>query len=103
MKFILSLALLAATATLVTAQPTPPALPVAQAGEVRTVERGPHHRVLGWTVAEPTPDGGTRAVEHRVVELATGMHYLRNGQWQENARPGPNTTVWTRAPPCCKC
>lgn len=109
MKTLLSLTLILATTTLVTAQPTPPALPVARAGEVRTVERGPHHRVLGWTVAEPTPDGGTRAVEHRVVELASGLHYQDpSGQWLESqevietypdgcvARQGPVKIVFAR-------
>ena len=38
-------------------------------------EIGPHHRVLTWTTTERDAAGQVREVPHRVVEIASGMHY----------------------------
>jgi hypothetical protein len=84
MKSLLSLTLLLALPGFVALQAAGPALPAAPAGAVRIVERGPHHRVLAWNVAEPTPYG-TREVEHQAVMLNSGMHYRGpDGQWRES-------------------
>jgi hypothetical protein len=45
------------------------------------VERGANHRVWERTVYEPGPNGTVVGKKHRVTELATGLNYLRNGQW----------------------
>lgn len=70
------------------------------------VERGPSHRVLERTTFEPNMLGEPTARKHRVVELATGMHYLENGQWKESrevieaypggaiARQGPRKVIF---------
>jgi len=50
-----------------------------QASQFQVVERGADYNVLQKT----TYEGGTNHV-HRVIELATGMHYLSNGQWIES-------------------
>lgn len=48
------------------------------------VERGPHHRVWQKEKVTTLPNG--RAITNRssVVELETGMHYLKDGHWVES-------------------
>lgn len=48
------------------------------------VERGPHHRIWERTITETRPNG--RVVERKssYTELGTGMHYWKEGQWQES-------------------
>ena len=45
------------------------------------VEQGANHQVWERTVYEPGPNGIVVGKKHRVVELATGMNYPKNGQW----------------------
>jgi len=55
MKTRLPITLLLAATSLATAQTSALTPPGGPAGEVRVLERGPHHRVLGWTVTDPPP------------------------------------------------
>jgi len=48
------------------------------------VGRDAHSRVWERTVYERGPSGQTVAQTHRYVELATGLNYWSNGQWQES-------------------
>src|SRR6478609_8708167 len=48
------------------------------------LERGPHHRVVERVLAETLPDGTVRERKSSYTELATGMHYIKDGQWQES-------------------
>ena len=109
MKILHVLSLLFALASLALAQPATRPLPAAPASEARVTERGPHHRVWTRLVAEPTPDGGTRQVERRSVELTSGLHYPGPwGDWIESregiesypggsvARQGPLKTIFAR-------
>ena len=47
------------------------------------IERGANHRVWEKTSYEPGQNGVATPRKHRYTELATGMHYLKNGQWVE--------------------
>jgi hypothetical protein len=47
-------------------------------------ERGPHHRVLERTSYRTNRLGGLVPTQHRYTELATGMHYLSDGQWVQS-------------------
>lgn len=80
----------------------------ADAGNDRAtvVERGPHHRVIERMISELQPDGTRRDRTSSYTELATGMHYLKDGQWQETqeeieifqgaaaARQGPHQVIF---------
>ncbi|MBI5386478.1 MAG: hypothetical protein HZA90_17540 [Verrucomicrobia bacterium] len=48
------------------------------------VARGPHHRVWQRTEERKLPNGRTIEEKHAYTELASGMHYWENGQWQES-------------------
>lgn len=68
-----------------------PLLPVAAPAQERNdsipatvVERGPHHRVVERIVSETLPDGTVRERKSSYTELATGMHYIKEGQWTES-------------------
>ena len=82
-KSIMVIALLVAIAakaqTGAVASGSTAALPAPTAYSV--VENGANHRVLERTVYESGPNGTVVGKKHRVVELATGMNYLNNGQW----------------------
>ena len=65
------------------------------------VERGPHHRIWHWTTPEDWPGGARLARQHRVVELATGMHYWAGDRWaesQELIEPFPDGAVARHGP-----
>ena len=47
-------------------------------------ERGPNHKIWERTVYEQTPWGPAPKI-HRYREIATGMHFLRNGQYIETS------------------
>jgi hypothetical protein len=47
------------------------------------VERGPHHKVWQRFEIETGPDGKEFRMPRQYTELASGMHYLENGQWKE--------------------
>jgi len=51
----------------------------AQPAGFAVTQRGADYKVLQNTVSE----NGTNRV-HQITELATGLHYLNNGQWQES-------------------
>src|SRR5262249_46077945 len=59
------------------AQPVSPPGPA----QARVIERGPHHAVWHWTTEDVWPDGSKQPQEHSVIEMATGLNYLDNGQW----------------------
>src|SRR5216117_3969575 len=45
------------------------------------IERGPHHARWYWTTEQVWPDGQKLTQEHSVIELATGLNFLKDGQW----------------------
>ena len=57
-------------------------VPVATA--YHEVERGPNHKLWQRETFEQGPDGQIITHVHQYKELATGMHYLQNGQWVES-------------------
>ncbi|MCI0352316.1 MAG: hypothetical protein L0Z53_23100, partial [Acidobacteriales bacterium] len=71
------------------------------------VERGPHHRTFEKTAERVEADGSVRTETERFVELATGLHYLKDNQWLETqelielfdgaaiARQGPHQVIWS--------
>ena len=48
------------------------------------VERGPHHRVWQSTIRSVDEGGRETVRTGGYVELATGLHYWKEGQWQES-------------------
>ena len=56
------------------AEPAEPTLSTAN-GDSFPGDIGPHHRVHGWTTLERDAEGVEQEVPHRVVEIASGMHY----------------------------
>jgi hypothetical protein len=50
----------------------------------RVVERGANHRVWQREIYEKRPDGTIVPHVEKITELATGMHYWKNGQWVES-------------------
>jgi hypothetical protein len=57
---------------------------LAQNPSPTVVERGPHHRIWQWTTVEQWPGGQRIERTHRVVELATGLHYWTGDGWAES-------------------
>jgi hypothetical protein len=47
-------------------------------------ERGANQRIWQKTVCTTTPSGQTISQVHSVTELATGLHYQKDGQWLES-------------------
>jgi len=66
----------------IAANPTGATLPAPTPYAV--VSRDAHSRVWERTVYERSPSGQAIAMKHRYVELATGLNYWSNGQWQES-------------------
>ena len=50
----------------------------------QTVDRGPNHKTWERVISETLPNGKTVTRKSSYVELATGMHYLKDGQWAES-------------------
>jgi len=50
----------------------------------RIIDRGPHHRT--WFISRPgvEADGTPSVITNQFTEIATGMHYEKNGQWVES-------------------
>lgn len=48
------------------------------------VERGLHHRVWQRAIIQPLPGGRSITNRSSVVELESGMHYVKDGQWLES-------------------
>jgi hypothetical protein len=48
------------------------------------VARGPNDRLWQKTIYETTRSGRRNPQVHKYTELATGLHYLQNGQWVES-------------------
>ena len=69
--FIASLALTVAS---VSAQETP----------LQVTERGPHYRIWQRVKHRVTADGEPMAHTNAYTELATGLHYKRDGQWVDS-------------------
>ena len=61
-----------------TGQPAPADTPFA------VVDRGANHRVWQRTTYETTPDGRQIPHIHEYTELATGLHYWKDGEWVES-------------------
>ena len=59
-------------------------LAAAVPGEPSVSEIGPHHRVMQRTTSETLPNGRVRTRTSSYTELAVGMHFLKDGQWQES-------------------
>jgi hypothetical protein len=49
-------------------------------------ERGPHHRVWHREKFESRGDGSAIKRVSRIVDLASGLHYWENQQWNEAQR-----------------
>src|ERR1041384_1071184 len=77
--YILSLLLLAASANAAT-----PQVSTEQNSSYAVTARGPNHRVWERIENEQTPLGTPSPKVHRYSEVATGMHYLENGEWKES-------------------
>jgi hypothetical protein len=58
--------------------------PALQKGTYQVTERGANHRIWQRVDYETTPDGRIVPHIHKYTELATGMHYQKNGQWVES-------------------
>src|SRR6266853_1053755 len=56
---------------------------LADAPSFSIAERGPHHRVVQTATPQTGADGATTYRTNIYTELASGMHYLNNGQWVE--------------------
>jgi hypothetical protein len=48
------------------------------------VERGRNHRVWERVITNTLPDGRVVTTKSGYVELATGMHFFRDGEWRES-------------------
>jgi hypothetical protein len=48
------------------------------------LERGPHHRVVEWLSWSADASGKPYALTNRYTELATGLHYWRDGEWLDS-------------------
>lgn len=48
------------------------------------VARDANSRTWEWTESQPAPNGQTVQQIHRYTELATGLCYQQNGQWQDS-------------------
>jgi len=76
------------------------------AHEGATLELGPHHKRLEVVTEWRQADGTTTRQSDALIELATGMHYLADGQWRPTqerieilpegavARHGPHRVIW---------
>lgn len=56
------------------------------------LEHGPHHRMMEGMARTAAPPGRPVWATNRYTELATGLHYWRDGQWleaQELIEPAP--------------
>jgi hypothetical protein len=60
------------------------ALPKSPPSPYSVVDRGPHHRVWVKAVFETNQQGQVFVRTNSYTELATGMHYLEDGQWKES-------------------
>jgi hypothetical protein len=58
--------------------------PTLQDTPYAVVDRGANHRVWQRTTYETRPDGKQIPHIHQYTELATGLHYWKNGQWIES-------------------
>jgi len=85
-RFIIAVVALAAmSATLVAQAPAQGA--ARDTHEYTVSERGPHHRKWEKVTEFLRRDGTTGYRTNSYTQLATGMHYLKDGQWTEsNAR-----------------
>jgi hypothetical protein len=66
--------------------PAPSVAPMGKATELSpysVVERGPHHRVWQRVTAQTNHLGRVLYHTNAYTELATGMHYQKDGQWVE--------------------
>ncbi len=75
--------------------------PVPAATPYRVVERGADHQVWQRETYEPKANGTFTTRIHQYTELATGMNYWDNGQWQESKAeidllPGGSGAVATK-------
>src|SRR5687767_10029185 len=73
---------------------------------LNVVERGPHHRTFEKVVERRHSDGTATTEKERYVEVASGLHYFKDGQWVESreeieiingaavARQGPHQVIW---------
>jgi hypothetical protein len=53
-------------------------------GEFGVIQRGPHQRTWQRAVQMPGPGGRTITQYRTYIELATGLHYWREGAWVES-------------------
>lgn len=60
------------------------AQPIEAVSEPTITERGPHHRVWEQKRVRTLPNGRSVTNRSTIVELETGMHHLKDGQWVES-------------------
>jgi hypothetical protein len=75
----------------------------AAAGTFSVVDRGPDHRVFERTEFSTNKLGHITEIKHAFTQLGTGMHFLRNGQYQETReeilmQPDGNGAAATNGP-----
>ena len=66
--------------------------------EPQVIELGPNHRLVQSLVQETLPDGQVVERSSSYMEVASGMHYVKNGQWvasQEKFELFPDGAVAT--------
>jgi len=75
--------------------------------EPRIIDKGPHHRTWESTITEVLPSGRQSQRKASYVELACGMHYLKDGAYHESseeielfqdgavARKGPHQVIFS--------
>ena len=96
MKTLLIASIASFASSLAFGQPVAPAV----------VERGPNHRVWQRTITSVLPNGRVAERKSSYTELATGLHYWKDGQWAESkeeieifqgaaaARQGPHQVIF---------
>ncbi len=58
---------------------------LAQPAESTVIERGPHHKVVQTITIQSDEQGNARTTTNSYTALATGMHYVKDGQWLESS------------------
>ena len=92
-----TLSVLAQTGNSTQAATSQPNVPPATS--YRVVDLGPNHRVWQNETYEVGINGKTYTHVHKYTELASGLNYLKNGQWvesQEDIEPYPGGAVAQR-------
>src|SRR5882724_13529466 len=63
---------------------SPPDEPLPQPTHYQVIKRDASQNVWERTIYEKAPDGTIIPKKHSYTELASGLNYLKNGQWVES-------------------